>query len=99
MGSTDGEGRAEGGAGRTWLAQDLGADGGFFLGAAFRTEAVHAAPELEFRFPPIHLRRDLLEVELHLGVSGPAMEGGGSGWYFGSGQPVKDWGRGRAVGG
>jgi len=49
-------------AGRTWLAQDLGADGGFLSVAAFRAKGVHAAPELEFRFPPIHLRRELLKV-------------------------------------
>lgn len=64
------------GGGRTWLAQDLGADGGFFFGAAFRPKAVHAAPELDFRLPPIHLRRELLEVEFHFGISRPAMQGG-----------------------
>jgi len=51
-------------------------DGGLFFGAAFAAEGVHAAPELEFRFPPIHLRRELLEVEFQLGTNRPAMEGG-----------------------
>lgn len=58
------------------LTQDLGADGGFFFGAAFGAESVHAAPELDFRLPPVHLRRKLAEVEFHLGVGRPPVQGG-----------------------
>ena len=75
MGMTSGRGPGED-TDRRWLAKDLGADGGFFFEAAFRAKRVHAAPELDFRFPPIHLRRELLEIEFHLGVSRPAMQGG-----------------------
>src|SRR3990170_1990922 len=49
-----------------------------------------AAPELEFRFSPIHLGRDLLEMEFHFGVSRPAMERG-------SGGPPRAGGGGRTM--
>lgn len=61
--------------GLTCLPQNLVADGRFFFRAPFRAKDVHAAPELDFRFPPIHLRRDLPEVEFHLAFSRSAMQG------------------------
>jgi len=57
------------------LAQNPVFDAFFLFRASFNTEDFHASPQLDLGLSPIHLRRNLPEIELHLYVRSSAMSG------------------------